>query len=141
MGKLKDLLDILINLFTGKNERHNRALGDITDLSDALDKFFAKYRLHENSSDARGIFENIGQAKIDIVTIAYQTRTRIKIAKDIKGKGLPALLEELHNNLEEVKRYILFNPKLDSVPVGKAVFKLHESFKKLLDVISGIERK
>ncbi len=140
MNKLKRLLDILINLFTGKNERHNHALSDIRDLSGAIEKFFAKYRLQENSSDFRSIFENIGQARIDIVTITYQTRTRIKIAKDIKGKDLPPLLEEVHNDLEEVKKGI-FNPRLGSVILGKAVFKLYESFQKLLDALSGIEYK
>lgn len=140
MGKLKGLLDILINLFTRKNERHNRALSDIMDLSGAIEEFFTKYRLQENSSDFTGIFENIGQARIDIVTITYQTRTRIKIAKDIKGQDLPPLLEEVHNDLEEVKRGI-FNPKLGSIILGEAVFKLYESFKKLRDAISSIEYK
>ena len=140
MGKIKGLLDILINLFTRQNERHNRALSNIMDLSGAIEEFMAKYGLPESGSDSGVIFENIGQAKFDVTTITYQSRIRIKIAKDLRDKDLPPLLKEVHNDLEEVKIGI-FNPKVGSVTLGESVFKLHKSFEKLRDAISGIEYK
>ena len=140
MGKIKGLLDILINLFTRQNERHNRALSDIMDLSGAIEEFMAKYGLQESGSDSGVIFENIGQAKFDVTTITYQSRIRIKIAKDLRDKDFPPLLKEVHNDLEEVKRGI-FNPKVGSVTLDESVFKLHKSFDKLRDAISGIEYK
>ena len=140
MGKLTGSLDILINWFTRKNERHNRALSNIINLTGYIEEFLAKYRLQEKSSDFRLIFDNIEQARLDVVTITYQSRTRIKMAKDIKGKDLPPLLEEVHNELMEVKK-ALFNPTPSTIVLGNGVFKLHESFKTLLDAISGIEYK
>ena len=140
MGELTGLLDVLINLFTGRNERHNRALREIRDLSGAIEKFFVEYSLQEKNSDFRLIFKNIEQAKIDVTTIAYKTRTRIKIAKDIRGKDLPPLLEEVHSDLEMVKR-ALFNPILANTILGEVVSKLHKSFKQLIDEVSNIDYK
>ena len=140
MGKLTGLLDILINLFTRRNERHNHALREITDLSGTIENFLAKYKLQEKSSDLRLISENIGQAKIDVTTIAYKTRTRIKIAKDIKGKDLPPLLEEVHSDLEMFKR-ALFNPTLGKAVLRDVVSKLRESSKQLISVVSNIDYK
>ena len=140
MGKLKGLFDTLINLLARKNERHNRALSDIRDLLGATEEFFAKYSLQENGSDFRLIFENVGQAKFDVTTITHRTRARIKIAKDIRGKNLRPLLEEVLNKLEEVRR-VIFNPILGSTVLRKSVFELRESFKNLLDAVSGIEYK
>ena len=143
MSRLRDSLDKLINWFnwfTRKNQRHNRALHSIIDLLGYIEEFFAKYRLQEKGFDLRLILENIGQARIDVVAITYNTRTRIKIAKDIMSKDVPPLLEEVYNDLEEVKR-ALFIPKLGSIALGKRFRNLHESFKKLLNAISGIEYK
>ncbi len=140
MGELTGLLDILIDLFTKRNERHNRALRDIMDLSRDIEEFFVKYNLQEKNSDFRLISENIGQAKIEVITIAYKTRTRIKIAKDIKSKNLPPLLEEVHSDLEMVKR-ALFNPTLGNAVLGEAVSKLHKSFRQLTNELSNIDRE
>ena len=140
MNQLTGLLDILINLFTRRDERHNRALSEIRDLSVAIEEFFVKYRLQEEKPDFRLILQNIGQAKIDVTTIAYKTRTGIKIAKDIKGKDLPPLLEEVHSDLEMVKR-ALFNPKLANTVLSEVVSKLHKSFKQLINEVSNVDYK
>jgi len=143
MGELRGSLDKLINWFnwfTRKNQRHNRALRNIIDLLGYIEDFFAKYRLQEKGSDLRLILENIGQARIDVVAVVYNTRTRIKIAKDIKGKDVPPLLEEVYNNLGEVKK-ALFLPTLGSVTLDKRFIKSYQSFNKLLNAISHIEYK
>lgn len=138
MGELTGLLDILINLFTKRDERHNRALRDIMDLSRDIAEFFVKYNLQEKNSAFRLTPENMGQAKVAVITIAYKTRTRIKIAKDIKSKNLPPLLEEVHSDLEMVKR-ALFNPTLGNAVLDEVVSKLHKSFKQLINEASNIE--
>jgi len=138
MGKLKGLLDVSVNLFTRKNERHNHALSEIKVLSGAIEEFFAKYGLPGEKSDSRLISEKIGQAKLDVIAIEYHTRTKIKIAKDIKGKDLTPALKEVHGHLAEVKKVIL-NPIPGSIVLGRSLSKLHESFKNLLEAISDIE--
>lgn len=138
MGELAGLLDKLINWFTKKNEWHNRALRNVIDLSGYIDEFLAKYRLQEKKCDFKLILDNIWQARIDVATIMYQARTRIKMSQDIRGKDFPPLLEEVHNNLMEVKK-ALFNPTPVSIELGKCVSKLRGSFKGLRDAISGIE--
>jgi len=140
MGKLIGLLDLSVNFFTRKNERHNRALSEIKVLSGAIEEFLARFGLKGKKSDFRLIFENIGQAKFDLIAIEYHTRTKIKIAKDIKGKDLTPPLKEVHSDLEEVKKVIL-NPVLSSIVLGKSLSKLRKSFKNLLEAISDIEYK
>ena len=139
MGKLTGLLD-RFNSFTGRNSRHNRALRDVTDLSVAIQEFMSRYNLQEESSKLNFIFENIGSAKFDLTTIAHRTRMIIKTAKDIKGKGISPLIEEVHSDLEDVRR-ALINPALGSTILSEVLSKLRESFKKLHDAISDIEYK
>jgi len=140
VGRFADLLDTIINLFTRRNEPHNRALKEIKDLSAAIEGFLAEYNLQEENPDSRLIFENIGQARIDVITIAYKTRTRIKIAKDSKDKGLPPLLEEVHHDLEMVKR-ALFNPTLGNAVLDEVVCDLHKSFRQLINELSNRDRE
>ena len=137
MGKLTGLLDVLVNFFTRKNERHNHALSEIKVLSRAIEEFFTKYGLKGKKSDFRLIFEDRGQAKFDLIAIEYHTRTKIKIAKDIKGKDLTLPLKEIHSDLIEVKR-IIFSPILSKIVLGKSLAKLHKSSKNLLEAISDI---
>jgi len=139
MGKLTGLLD-RFNSFTGRNSRHNRALRDVTDLSVAIQEFMSRYNLQEESSKPNFVFENIASAKFDLTTIAHRTRMIIKTAKDIKGKRISPLIEEVHSDLEDVRR-ALINPALGSTILSEVLSKLRESFKKLHDAISDIEYK
>ena len=66
MGKVLGFFDELIDLFTGWNSRHKRALREISDLSHAIEEFVVTYK---RPSD---VFENIGQARIDVTTITCQ---------------------------------------------------------------------
>ena len=140
MGKLKGVLDAFINWFTMKNARHNRALRDILDLQRSVEEFLAKYHLQENGGDFKLVFENIGQARIDVTEITHLTGTRVRIVKNIEGKNLPPLLEEVHSDLEGFKR-TLFTRTLGSVVLGERVLKLHKSLENLLAAISEIEYK
>lgn len=140
MGKPKRILDVSVNLFTRKNDRHNRALSEIKVVSGAIEEFFTKYGLPRKKSDFRPIFENLGQAKLDVIAVEYHTRTKIKLAKDIKGKDLTLALREVHSHLAEVRKVIL-NPIPGSIVLDRSLSKLHKSFKNLLEAISDIEYK
>ncbi len=140
MSKLKRLLDILINSFTGKNERHNRTLRDLLYLSKSIEDFFARYRLQEDGSDFKTVFKNMGQLRIDATEIAYQTKMRIRRAKNIEGKELPPLVEEVYNVLEELKMS-LFTRTLSNKVLSQRVSKLDMAFENLLATISYMEYK
>lgn len=140
MGKLKGVLDAFINWFTRKNARHNRALRDILDLQRSIEEFLSKYRLQKDAPEFRLVFENIGQARIDVTEIAHLTGTRVRIAQNIEGEKLPLLLEEVHSDLDDFKR-ALFTRTLGSVVLSERVLKIHKSLENLLAAASDIEYK
>ena len=140
MAKLKSLLIALVNWFTMKNARHNRALKDLLHLSKSIEDFFFGYRLLEGGANFKAVFENMGQARIDATEIAHLTGTRVRIAKNIEGENLPLLLEEVHSDLDDFKR-ALFTRTLGSVVLGERVLKLHKSLENLLAAASDIEYK
>ena len=131
MGKLKALLNVLIGWINMKNARHNRALRDLLYLLKTIEDFFARYRLHEDGSDFNTAFKNMGQFRIDAVEIAHQTGIRIRRAKEIEGKELPPLIEEVHSGLDELKR-ALFTRTLSNVILGQIVSKLDVAYKNLI---------
>jgi hypothetical protein len=130
MSKLKGVLDAFINWLTMKKTRHNRAFRDILDLQKTVEEFLAKYRLQEDGPDFRLVFENIGQARIDVTEIAHLTGTRVRIAQNIEGEKLPLLLEEVHSDLDDFKR-ALFTRTLGSVILSERVLELHKSLENL----------
>jgi len=140
MAKLKSLLIKLVNWFTMKNARHNRALRDLLHLSKSIEDFFFKYRLLEDGSDFKAVFGNMGQVRIEATEIAYQTRIRIRRAKLIEGKDLPLLVEEVYDELVELKRS-LFTRTLSNKVLSQRVTKLDMAFENLLAAISDIKYK
>ncbi len=140
MGKLKGLLNAIIDWFTMKNVRHNRALKDLLQLSKSMEGFVVRYDLQKGSSDFKTVLENIGQMRIDATEMAYQTRIRIRRAKLIEGKDLPLLVEEVYNDLEELKRS-LFTRMLSNNVLSQRVSKLDVALENLLTAISDIEYK
>jgi len=140
MAKLKSLLVVLVNRFTMKNARHNRALRDLLHLSKSIEDFFFKYRLLEDGSDFKTVFKNMGQIRIDATEIAYQTGLRIRRARLIKGKDLPPQVEEVYNKLEELKRS-LFTRTLSNKVLSQRITKLDMAFENLLAAISDTKYK
>ncbi len=140
MGKLKSLLVALVNWFTMKNARHNRALRDLLYLAKAIEDFFFTYRLLENGADFKTVFKNMGQVRIDATEIAQLTGTRIRIARYIEGKDLPLLVEEVYHELEELKRS-LFTRTLSNKVLSQRVTKLDMAFENLLAAISDVKHK
>ena len=138
MAKLKSLLIVLVNWFTMKNARHNRALRDLIQLSKSIEDFFFKYRLLEEGSDFKAVFVNMGQVRIDATEIAYQTGIRIRRAQLIEGKDLTQLVAEVYNELSELKRS-LFTRTLSNKVLSQRVTKLDMAFENLLAAISDIK--
>ena len=142
LGKVKGLLDVFIkwsivfiNWAMMKNMGHNRALRDLMYLLKSVQDFLTRYRLQEDGSDFNTVFKNMGQIRIDAVEIAYQTGLRIIRAKNIRGKDLPPLVEELYNDLEELKR-ALFTRTLSDNVLSEHVSKLDVAYKNLLAAMS-----
>ncbi|MFC1916353.1 hypothetical protein ACFLW4_06670 [Chloroflexota bacterium] len=140
MRKAKVVPYALINWFTMKNARHNRALKDMLGLAKTIEDFFARYRLQEDMTDFKSVFTNIGQVRIDATEIAYQTGIRINRARNIEGRDLIALVEDVYNDLEEMKRS-LYTRTLSTKTLRQRVLKLDMSFESLLAAISEIEYK
>ena len=134
MGKILIFFDQLINLLTGWNIRHNRALREITDLSHAIDEFVSEYR------QPADVFGNMGQARIGITTIAYQTRTKMKLAKRIRGKRIAPLVEQLNNNLKTVREDI-YSTKRGKEYLSEDLSNLNSSLYALTESISDIGYK
>lgn len=140
MVKLKSLLVALVNQFTMKNARHNRALRDLLHLSKSIEDFFFKYRLLEDGSDFKTVFENMGQIRIDAIETVYQTGLRITRARLIEGKDLPPQVEEVYNELEKLKRS-LFTRTLSNKVLSQRITKLDMAFENLLAAISDTKYK
>ena len=138
MGKLIGVLDKLVNFFTRRNERHNYALNETRGLVQDIEEFLTKYAPKDEKNDFGLISENIGKAQFELIAIEYKIRIKIKIAKKIRGKYITPLLQEVHSDVELVKRAIL-NPTLGNTMLVSRLTKLYESFENLNEVISYIE--
>lgn len=139
MGRLKGLLDTF-NSLTGRSWRHNKALRDIAEWSATIQEFFTEYNLQEEGSNFDSILENIGEVKFDLTTITFRARGIIKTAQNIKGVNISPLINEIIDELEDVRR-ALINPALGRTILIKVIPELRNSFKKLQDAISEIEYK
>ena len=139
MSKLKTAFDTF-NSLTGRSGRHNRALRDVTEWAETIQGFLARYNLQEGSANYKPVFENIGEAKVDLTTIAHKARTVIKTAEDVKGKKIPPLIEEVLDDIDATKR-ALINPSAGRILIKKIMPELLESFQQLQHTITGIEYK
>lgn len=137
MGKLK-VLSNTFNSLTGRSGRHNRALRDITDLLAEIQRFYSIYHLEEESSKFESLLANIGYAKLDLTNLAYHTRPMIKTSKDIKGEKISPIIDEISNELEDLRR-ALMDPALRKTHLRKAISELHKSVANLQDKLSKIE--
>ncbi|MFC1904120.1 hypothetical protein ACFLW9_04510, partial [Chloroflexota bacterium] len=124
VSKLKTALDTF-NSLTGRSGRHNRALRDVVDWSGTVQEFLARYSLQTGSTSYKSIFENMGEAKVDLTTIAHKARTVIKTAEDIRGKKFPPLIEEVLDDIDATKR-ALINPSAGRIVIKKIVPALQE---------------
>ena len=108
-------------------------------LSKYIEDFFTKYRLLKGAT-AETISKNIGQIRIDATEITHLIETRIKITKNIEGKNLQPMVKELHDDFDELKRF-LFTRTLSDRVLNECVAKIDIVFKNLLATISDIAYK
>lgn len=139
MSKLK-VLSKTFNSLIGRSGRHNKALRDITDLLAEIQRFYSIYNLQEESPKFESLLANIGYAKLDLTNLAYHTRPTIKTSKDIKGEKLSPIIDEILNELEDLRR-ALMDPALRKTHLRKAISELHKSVNNLRDKLSEIEYK
>lgn len=130
----------LVNWFTMKNQRHNRALRDMLDLVKNIESFCAKYRLQDELSDFKTVFASIGETRIDATEVTYRIMRALRIVRLIDSKSLPALLLEVYNDFEELKRS-LYTRTLGGKVLKERVLKLDASFGNMLAEIAKIEYK
>jgi hypothetical protein len=135
---LKRLFDILIDAFVRK--KHNRALRDILDLQRSIEEFLTKYHLQEKGTDFRLVLENIGQARIDITEIAHLAGKTVGTAKNVQGKHLGPLLEQVSSDLEDLKRG-LFTKTVRGSSLAEWLTRLPNSLENLLGAVSVVEYK
>jgi hypothetical protein len=138
VSELRSLTDALIDWFTMKNARHNRALKDLLSLQRAIEEFLTKYDLQETRADFTPVFKNMGQARIDATEITHLVGAKTRITRYIEGRNLLPLIEGLHDDLEQLKRG-LFTRTLASDVLGQNLLKLRESFNNFLAAISHVE--
>ena len=139
MDRIKSLLNTLIDWFTVKSARHNRAFRDLLQLSKSIEDFLVSYRLQEAVSGST-VFENRGQMRLDATELAYQTRISIRRAKFIIDKDFTLFVEEVYIALEELKRS-LFTRTLSNEVLSKHISKLNTALDSLFAAISDIEYK
>ena len=80
------------------------------------------------------------QARTDATELACQTKIGIKRAESIEGKDLPLIVQELYNELLELKRS-LYTRSLSDKVLTQRVSKLDMAFEILLGAISNIRYK
>ncbi len=138
MEKVKKTSGALVNWFTLKRPRHNRALRDILDLVKSIEGFCARYRLQDELADFRTVFASIGQARLDATELTYRIGLGTRKARNIESRELPLLLEEVYNDFEEMKR-ALYTRTLSGSTLRQKVLRLDMSFENLLAEVSKIE--
>ena len=135
---MKTQFDIVVNAFVRK--KHNRALRDILDLQKIIEEFLIKYRLQDKGTDFSLILADIGRARIDITEMTHLARKTIGITRDVQGKDLRPLLEQVTDDLENIKRG-LFTRTVRGSGLGDRLTKLHTSLENLLTAVSAVEYK
>ncbi len=133
---LQNAFPTFLNWITMKKAWHNRALKDLLSLLKSIEDFFTRYRLQDDTS-FKTVFTNMGQIRMDATDLAYQAGVRIKRAQNIEGEGLKPLVEEVYNDLENMKRS-LFTRTLSNKILLDRVSKLDISLENLLAAISKI---
>jgi hypothetical protein len=133
----KESISGIFNVVTGASGRHNKALRDVNDWAATVQKFLNTYELY-GSSSYTALLDNVGSAKFDLTGIAYNGRPVIDIAKKIKGADMPAIITDVINSLENLRRFLI-HPDKQEEKVDDSVDNLRTSYEKLQDTISHID--
>ncbi len=128
------------NALTGRSGRHNKALRDVIEWLETIQKFITEYDLQEEGSNLDSVLDNIGKVKFELTTIKYRASGIIKTASNIKGLKVPPLINEIADELDDFRR-ALINPALGHTILFKIIPELRNSLKNLQDAMSKLEYK
>ena len=134
MGKARSFF----NAFTGASGRHNKALRDLADWAETIQKFINAYDLY-GSPGLERLLDDAGDAKFDLTGLAYNGRPLVKQAADVKDdEDMPQLVQDIITGVEGTRRYLI-NPKLQEHRLQEAAGNLVSSYEKLCETLGRIE--
>ena len=133
MSSLKSRLNVL----TGASTRHNKALREINDWTEAVQNVLTSYDLHGNSGPDT-LLSKSGQAKFDLTSLAYKGRPLIERAGRIKGPDISPLLHDVVDCVESLRR-LMIHPSMQMERVNQGTVNLRSSYEKLHDALATIE--
>ncbi len=133
---MRIIIDIL-NWFTGKSARHNRALRDVRDWADTVQKFLVDYQL-QGGPDTGILADNISQANFDLIAMSHKGNNLAAAATRISHARISPLLIQVIGEIENTRRAMM-NPSLRSTTLPEVVSRLCVSYEKLRGKISAID--
>ena len=136
LSRLRIVLDFL-NWLTGKNARHNRALRDVRDWADTVQKFLSDYQLR-GGPDPGILTDNISQANFDLIAMSHKGNNLAAAATRISHARISPLLIQVIGEIENTRR-ALMNPTYRTTTLPEVVSRLCVSFEKLREKLSTIE--
>lgn len=136
MGKMKSILNTF-NLLSGITSRHNRSLREVNDWTEGIKSFLTTYDLY-GKPGFDTLLKNIGEAKFDLTSIAYNGRPLVARAKNIKTEGITTQVKDLVDTLESLRRYLM-KPSIQSERLAQGIRNLRASFETLRDALAKTE--
>ena len=136
LSRLRIIVDVL-NWLTGKSARHNKALRDIRDWADTVEKFITDYKLR-GSMGAGTLADNISQANFDIIALGHKGNNLAAAANKISQAEISPLLIQVIGEIENTRR-ALMNPTFRTTTLPGVVSRLCMSFEKFRDRLSTID--
>jgi hypothetical protein len=133
MSSLKSRLNVL----TGASTRHNKALREINDWTEAIQSVLTSYDLYGNSGPDT-LLSKSGQAKFDLTSLSYKGRPLIERAGKIKGPEITKLIHDVVDCVESLRR-LMIHPSLQMERVKQGTVNLRSSYEKLHDALATIE--
>lgn len=127
----------MFNVVTGASGRHNKALREVAEWADSVQKFLTRYDLYGNSSYGV-LMENVGSAKFDLTGIAYNGRPLINTARKIKGADMPSIVTDVITGVDNLRRFLI-HPDKQEEKVDDSVDFLRIAYEKLRDTISQLD--
>jgi hypothetical protein len=136
LGRLNIIIDIL-NWLTGKKARHNRALREVRDWTDTVQKFLSDYKLPD-SAGTDTLIENISQANFDLIALSHKGNNLAATANRISRARVWPLLIQVIGEIENTRR-ALMNPTFRVTTLPDVVSRLCISFEKLRAKLATID--
>jgi hypothetical protein len=128
----------IYNRLTGAAGRHNRALREVTDWEESVEKFLVAYKLLKGKSAAAGLMENSGDAKFDITGLLHKGRVMVVTARDVKDKRVAPLVAGIVEAMDGIRRSMMSPAMQKEKLAGALVVELRENFEALRGALAEI---